>query len=119
MLVSLEATFGCGVVRLERTITIEDCSDSCTVWIPSSFTPDGDGINDRWSWIGECEPEDLSLLIYDRFGELIFSTNDPGASWDGNFKGVPSPLGVYTYRAGYRLPYQDRKEVSGSITLVR
>lgn len=119
VLVSLRATLGCGVVEVERAIRIEDCSDSCAVWIPSSFTPNGDGINDSWTWRGECDPEDFSMLIYDRFGELIFATNDPQITWDGNFKGVASPLGVYAYRAGYRLPYQDRKEVAGSITLVR
>nr|MDQ3100909.1 gliding motility-associated C-terminal domain-containing protein [Bacteroidota bacterium] len=117
--VMLRATLGCGVVELERTIRIQDCSDSCSVWIPSSFTPNDDGINDSWTWNGECDPDDFSMSIYDRFGELIFTSNDPLMTWDGKYNGTISPLGVYAYRVGYRLPYQERTEVMGAITLVR
>ncbi len=117
--VQLRATLTCGVIDVERTIRIEDCSDSCTVWIPSSFTPNGDGINEGWTWSGECDPEDFSMRIFDRFGELIFASNDPYQVWDGSYNGTESPIGVYAYKASYRLPYQDRREVAGSITLVR
>ena len=98
---------------------MQDCSDSCSVWIPSAFTPDNDGRNDSWTWNGECEPEDFSMEIFNRWGELVFASNDPLRSWDGTYGGALSPDGVYVYRAGYRLPYQKRKEVKGSITLVR
>ena len=117
--VSLRATLTCGVIDLERTIRIEDCSDSCSVWIPSTFTPNGDGINEGWTWKGECDPKDFSMQIYDRFGEMIFTSTDPHVMWDGTVKGEGSPIGVYAYRVGYRLPYQDRREVVGSITLLR
>jgi gliding motility-associated-like protein len=119
VLVTLEATLSCGVVEVERTIHVQDCSDSCTVWIPSAFTPDNNGRNETWTWYGACEPEDFSMMIYSRWGELIFASNDPLSSWDGTYHGALSPPGVYAYRVGYRLPYQKRKEVRGSITLVR
>ena len=119
VLVTLHATLSCGVVEVERTIHVDDCSDSCTVWIPSAFTPDGNGRNETWSWQGACKPEDFSMLIYSRWGELVYSSNDPQASWDGTYGGALCSPGVYAYRVGYRLPYQKRKEVKGAITLVR
>ena len=119
VLVTLRATLSCGVVDVQRTIHVDDCSDSCSVWIPSAFTPDNDGKNDSWNWNGACAPDDFSLLVYDRWGELVFSSDDPARAWDGTFGGALCPPGVYAYRAGYRLPYQKRKEVSGAITLMR
>ena len=63
----------------------------------NAFTPNGDGLNDcfgikNWGVITE-----LQFLIYNRWGELVFSTTNPTACWDGNFKGQPSILGNYVY----------------------
>lgn len=117
--VSVEATLTCGVVRVERTIRLVDCSDSCTVWIPNAFSPDGDLINDAWSWQGECRPADYEMRVFDRWGAEIFATTDPEESWDGTASGKPAPPGIYNYLAGYSLPYQDRHAVKGSVTLLR
>jgi gliding motility-associated-like protein len=119
VLVTLQATLSCGVVEVQHMIQMQDCSDLCSVWIPSAFTPDNDGRNDTWAWYGECEPEDFKVEVYDRWGEVIFASNDPFTSWDGKYNGTLSPSGVYAYRVGYRLPYQKRKEVAGSITMLR
>lgn len=119
VLVTLQATLSCGVITVERPLFIEDCSDSCTVWIPSAFTPNNDEQNDAWTWKGECAPEDFSMVIFNRFGEVVFRTTDPQNSWDGAYGGTISPDGVYAYRVGYTLPYQEHKSVVGSITLLR
>lgn len=119
VIVSLEATLSCGVVHMEREIIVPDCSDQCSMWIPSSFTPDGDDRNDVWTWNGDCIPEDFSMSVFDRLGEMVFSTTDPKQAWDGSYGGTVAPTGVYVYRVGYRLPYQRKKQVMGSITLVR
>ncbi|MEZ4737973.1 MAG: gliding motility-associated C-terminal domain-containing protein [Flavobacteriales bacterium] len=119
VLVTLEATLSCGVVLVERTIDVQDCSDVCSVWIPSSFTPDNDGINDKWYWVSECKAEDFVMQVFDRWGELIYTSKDPFGSWDGTANGATAPTGVYVYNTSYRLPYQERKEAKGAITLVR
>ncbi len=117
--VLLEATLTCGVVQVERSIMVPDCSDLCSVWIPSSFTPDGDGINDQWAWNCDCMPKEFEMTVYDRLGELIFASKNPSNAWDGTYKGKPVPPGVFVYRVDYRLPYQKNKEVLGAVTLVR
>ena len=119
VVVTLRAMLSCGVVNVERAIRMQDCTDSCSVWIPSAFTPDNDSRNDSWTWHGECRPEEFSIQVFNRWGELVFASTDPLDSWDGTYRGTSSPSGVYVYRVGYRLPYQKRKEVMGSITLAR
>ena len=117
--VTLIVALSCGVDTLHRTITMDDCSDSCSVWIPNAFTPDSDDRNDWWHVVGECEPEEFLIMVFDRWGELIFRAEDPEQKWDGTYAGVVSQDGVYVYRAFYKLPYQGRKSVTGHVTLLR
>lgn len=117
--VTLQATLSCGVVEVQRTIELAQCADLCNIWIPNSFTPDGDAINDAWSWKSECLPKDFMARIFNRFGEVIYTSTDPTKPWDGTSGGVQTPPGVYAYQVAFTLPYQDRTEVAGSITLVR
>lgn len=67
-------------------------------YIPNAFTPDGDGVNDHFEVSGEsCEGSDY-MRIYNRWGQLIFETNDPfNTYWDGTYKGKPAQQGVYTF----------------------
>ncbi len=117
--VTLQATLSCGVVTVEHIVHIEDCSQSCHLWFPNSFTPNKDDKNDTWSGAGDCIPDPYKLMIFNRWGELIFSTNDPRKEWDGTYGGVASPIGVYVYKAEYQFPYQDAQTAIGHISLVR
>jgi gliding motility-associated-like protein len=89
------------------------------VYIPNAFTPNSDERNDAWSWVGDCDPEEFLLMVFNRWGELIYSTEDPLAKWDGTYQGTVSQDGVYVYRVRYRLPYQARKDLIGHVTLLR
>jgi gliding motility-associated-like protein len=65
--------------------------------LPNAFTPNGDGKNDcfgikKWGLVS-----DLEFSIFNRWGELIFSTKDAGQCWDGTYKGTPQPHDVYVY----------------------
>lgn len=119
VLVTLQVTLSCGVVNVEHPIRVPSCADSCSLWIPNAFTPNGDTRNETWAWKSECRAEEFSAQVYNRLGELIFASNDPDTWWDGTYRGVASPSGVYVYRVGYRLPYQEHKEVTGSVMLMR
>lgn len=117
--VTMQATLSCGVVTVEHIVHIEDCSQSCHLWFPNSFTPDKDNKNDTWSGTGDCIPDPYKLMIFNRWGELIFSTTDPYRDWDGTYSGAASPIGVYVYKAEYQFPYQDAQTAIGHISLVR
>jgi gliding motility-associated-like protein len=117
--VTLQAMLTCGVVTVEHTIEVDDCSDNCSLYIPSAFSPNGDGINDEWKWSSDCLPKDFTAMVFNRWGELLFSSNDPLRGWDGTYGGVLSQVDVYVYKVKYRLPYQESQESVGSVTIAR
>ena len=97
------ATSNYGCVSYD-TITIGlKCGDG-QVFIPNTFTPNGDGHNDRFWISGTGIATITSLRIYNRWGELMFQStntnaNDPGAGWDGTYKGVVLEPDVFVYVA--------------------
>jgi gliding motility-associated-like protein len=89
-----------------------------TFYVPSSFTPDNNGINDEFFGLGEGYTF-YSMFIYDRWGELIFESNDDQYHWDGTYKGEQVQQGTYVYRF-YLLDWQGHDhEYKGIVTLHR
>ena len=79
------------------------CSDS-RIFIPAAFSPNNDGVNDRFVMRGEGVRLVNHLSIFNRYGKVIFERNnfpmgDRNASWDGRYKGEMVPVGVYVYIA--------------------
>ncbi|MCA6364782.1 MAG: gliding motility-associated C-terminal domain-containing protein [Bacteroidetes bacterium] len=89
------------------------------VYIPNSFTPNGDGLNDRFSGVGE-DFTSYHLVIFNRWGELIFETPDPDG-WDGNYAGQRAESDVYVYLFSYSSACTGGKVVDrrGAVTLIR
>lgn len=89
-----------------------------SVLIPTAFTPNLDGINEGYrSFI----PKDRSfeMEIFDRWGRLLFSTNDPEEYWDGTYEGSDMPSGTYVYEISYIDCLYQPQLANGTITLVR
>jgi gliding motility-associated-like protein len=100
-------------------IMAQDCESS--IYIPNAFTPNGDNINDGYRIYGNCIQLN-QLLIFNRWGEKVWETKDMEKEWNGNFKDVLQPSGVYVYWLSYNtMTTQNNvgKEVKGSITLIR
>ncbi|MBN2728699.1 MAG: gliding motility-associated C-terminal domain-containing protein [Bacteroidales bacterium] len=94
-------------------------ADSCEeVIIPSSFTPNGDGVNDELHIYCECA-FNLQYSVYSRWGNLIFETSEPGSYWDGTKDGDIVEPGVYyiSYKGVYLSG--EEFEGSGNVTLMR
>ncbi|QQR86729.1 MAG: gliding motility-associated C-terminal domain-containing protein [Flavobacteriales bacterium] len=117
--VTLQATLSCGVVTVVDTIDLDDCTDSCGVFVPNAFTPDGDAVNDVWTMHSECLPEAYLIYIFNRWGELIHTGTDPRSPWDGTYNGDIVQDGVYPYRLVYRMPYQEDHRIFGHVTVLR
>lgn len=66
--------------------------------LPNSFTPNNDGLNDCFGAKHWGAVTDFKLTIFNRFGNIIFSTVNPSECWDGTYKGRPVDLGVYLYQ---------------------
>lgn len=98
-------------IRLEITNN-NNCTDDTSVYIfvepgfsvdiPNSFSPNGDGLNDFWGPVGILQGvKGYELLIINRWGEILFQTNDVNATWDGTYMGEPVQEGFYHYRMRY------------------
>jgi gliding motility-associated-like protein len=86
--------------------------------LPTAFSPNGDDNNDILFIRGSCVKE-VSLKVYDRWGELVFQTQTTSIGWDGNFKGSPAAAGVYVYVLDYVLFNDQIKNSKGNVTLIR
>ena len=109
------------------------CYNIDSVWIgesdvsiPNAFSPNGDNQNDTFKPIilAQISSEGYSMSIYDRWGKLIFSTNDYLKGWDGKIDGKePAPVGVYIYIINYQIGVGDNKMRIGPlmkhVTLLR
>ena len=85
------------------------------IYIPSAFTPNGDGLNDTFGIKGEGI-NNYHLYVYNRWGEVIFESTNPKQQWDGKFEGSPAEQGTYVYQL-FALG-TGTKGKTGSVTLV-
>jgi gliding motility-associated-like protein len=90
---------------------------SAVLYIPNAFTPNGDGINETFAPKGDGI-ETFKMLIYNRWGELLFETQDLQKGWDGTFKGVLSQQDVYIYKVSARGQAYGLVEQEGTVTLI-
>ena len=89
------------------------------LYVPNAFTPNGDGINDIFRPIPIGMKAIKYFKIYNRRGQLIFTTNQQNLGWDGRFKGAPQDADVYVWIVE-GIDYQDQDIFQkGSVTLVR
>lgn len=89
------------------------------VLFPSAFTPNGDGRNDIFEPLGIRNVKTMTIQIWNRWGEQVFSSSDPTKGWDGNYKGTPAQTGVYAYLVNYVKADGDEKVIKGNVTLIR
>jgi gliding motility-associated-like protein len=68
-----------------------------SVDVPDAFSPNGDGVNDQIFVRGWGIKELMYFRVFNRFGQLLFESNDLSQGWDGSFKGVIQPLETYSY----------------------
>ena len=85
---------------------------------PTAFTPNGDNLNDNFNVYGQYISQ-FEMDIFNRWGELMFSTTDLSAGWDGTFKGNPMPEGTYTFVATIVDLAGRTFKRSGSVLLLR
>ena len=101
------------------------CSDTMpppepqnTAYIPNVFSPNGDGANDFFLVKGQ-NIDQISLKIYNRWGNLVFEGQEASPAWDGRWQGKECPVGVYYYTA--EITYQNGavEQKHGNVTIVR
>lgn len=88
------------------------------VYIPNSFTPNGDGRNDVLRVYSNVI-RSMKFVVFNQWGEKIFESTDPNLAWDGTFKGKAQPSGVYIYVAEIIINTGEKLDRKGAINLVR
>lgn len=94
--------------------------ENCLIKVPTAFTPNNDGLNDRLKAINADLAKDFQFRVYNRFGQLLFATRIPTAGWDGTIKGVPADMGTYVWQLSYIHPVTNQRVFEkGASTLIR
>lgn len=102
--------------QYEKTLEVKPLRD---LYVPSAFSPNGDGSNDYWSVMAYLT-RGFQVRIYDRNGREIFQSNQPDFQWDGrDLAGKDVPIGNYTYYIAYVDFTGNRKQRGGGIMLIR
>ncbi|TNE80059.1 MAG: PKD domain-containing protein [Bacteroidetes bacterium] len=89
------------------------------VYVPNAFTPNGDLKNEGFAPKATAYYERYSMKIYNRWGQLMFETDDLSKSWDGTFNGAICDMGLYTYAITIIDLYGKAYYLKGNITLMR
>lgn len=92
-------------------------SDTIILYIPNAFKPTGDGINKVFKPV-VVGARDYRMLIYNRWGQIVFETHDVNQGWDGTYHGKPCMEGVYAYQITYNGRRQAKRQSNGSILLL-
>jgi gliding motility-associated-like protein len=94
----------------------KECKNS--FYIPNAFTPNGDGKNDLFKPQISGPIEEYELVIYNRFGEIVFKTKHVNNGWSGKYKGIQQESNVYLWVCKYRFVNEKLKMEQGTVTLI-
>jgi len=114
------SSFGC-VDSTERNIEIKD---ELILYVPNTFTPDGDNLNNMFNpvFAAGFDPNDYTLYIFNRWGQLIFESHDTTIVWNGRY-GVDGEFaqdGTYSWKSDVKYANSaERKTFVGHVTLLR
>jgi gliding motility-associated-like protein len=116
-----EVTITAGSCSTKTSVTIYTREFICGdvyIYVPNAFSPNADNVNDVLFVRGENLME-INLKIFDRWGELVFETQDQSVGWDGTFKGEKLDPDVYVYHLTVKCVDQTENLIKGNITLMR
>lgn len=97
---------------------VTDLVEDATIFIPNVFTPNADNLNDSFVYTG-CEGYYLEMEIFNRWGNVVFHTQQPNVFWDGTVGGKPAAEGVYLYTLTIRDDLGGVKNYKGVLHLLR
>ena len=113
---TIEDINGC----ISETCQIINIYTNTNIYIPNIFTVNNDGINDSFKPVIQgIKKESYSLLIYNRWGKMLFSTNNPKKGWNGMYNEKIVKQDIYSYKINYITNSGNHKEHIGKVTLVK
>lgn len=117
-LYTLEVTNNNGCTGIDSTIVFaKDCMFG--IYFPTAFTPDNNGINDKFKPVVFGKTLQYNLVVYNRYGSIVFKTLDPTQGWDGNIRGVPQEKSTFVWTCSYHLEGATPGKEKGTMLLLR
>ena len=113
---TVQNQFNC-IDSLSKIITV---LPSCYIDIPTAFSPNGDGLNDFLYPLNAIKAINLSFKVFNRYGQVIFETNNANKKWDGKINELLQPSGTYVWTLDYT--HKDTGKVfalKGTVVLIR
>jgi gliding motility-associated-like protein len=104
--VDIRNAYDCSI--RDSVLVSEYCPSA--IYLPNTFTPNGDGLNDVFIPVGK-NIATMQLLIFDRWGAVLFESNDPTIGWDGTYRNEVVKNDVYMWRLVYRF----QEDVAGDL----
>jgi gliding motility-associated-like protein len=115
-LIAIDSNTGCEATSTQNVLVTMDTTTE--IFIPNTFTPNGDGVNDTFRVVG-LGFNTFNLQIFNRWGSSIYETNNPEDGWDGTHKGSEVPTGTYHYVVNIRGADGQFYNKTGSLHLFR
>jgi gliding motility-associated-like protein len=109
-------TNGCAMAG---SASITSPFEHCLVMMPTAFSPNGDGKNDVFKPRIYDAVKQYSMTIFNRWGAIVFQTQDPQSGWDGTYKGMVQDQQAFIYVCTFHDRNDELKEFRGSVVLVR
>jgi gliding motility-associated-like protein len=115
---------GVCVDTIEVGVEVLSCTGPCQIFIPEAFSPNDDGINDFFEIFIGCRKNifKFKITIFDRWGNMVFQSDEFNHQWDGNIEGKMAQVGGYTYKLKMTLESENEFEEvfrEGFIGLIR
>lgn len=109
-------SFGCSNTAQQKILIYP----SCYLAVPTAFTPNNDGKNDMFGVTNAIKADNLEMVIFNRWGQLVFKTNNWKNEWDGRVNSILQPTGVFVWFLRYTdRTSKKRIEQKGTVTLIR
>lgn len=117
-------------ITILKLTSLQGCVDTASMKItvaysslfyaPTAFTPNNDGLNDKFNvFLTNYEEGSFEIIIFDRFGEVVYKSNDVNESWDGSKKDKPFQVGVYAWQVKYKDLHGEEFTKVGNVTLLK
>ena len=109
--------FGC----IGSDTTVVNLKNGCItgIFVPTAFTPDGDGKNDVFKPLVYENLKQYNFTVFNRWGTLVFQSKTAGEGWNGAVAGVKQDSGIFIWKFSYQKEGEPLKLLSGTVALIR
>jgi gliding motility-associated-like protein len=104
---------------VEGIITVKKEWRYCSIFVPSAFSPNGDGLNDIFRVKIQDDISEFHMMVYDRWGHMVFESNDPTKGWNGSVGNLQSLPATYLWAVTYLDNKKQATKQQGTVVLVR